>query len=466
MCGHVGVAGVIGIKQESILKQLLVVDSLRGTDSTGIASVSRNNGFVRVAKQVGDPYNLFCDKRFDQAMGGIHKAIIGHNRWATVGGVTKATAHPFEFDTLVGAHNGTLTNKHALKNAGDFKVDSENLFHHIEEEGLHAAMKIARGAWALVWWDKLEHTLNFLRNAERPLSMVVSKDGKGLYWASEKWMLEGVLGRESIEHEGAWQLKVDTHLSFHINDKGEIEKPVAVECKGAAEPVVFIRPSEEKGKTSITAPTDQTLGTNSIGIKQPDGSYISKIDPLRPDKMVGKVYADYHKNLDLNYKGKKGVLFETLNKARDGSGADYIILFDPKAVDKEVRLYCHTCHSIETKIGLDIKGDVTEFVGSSSGGYYKVSPWTVKEASDEESASMMEDTLTIDDLIVRKTKQYVSKNGANLSKEDWEKLYPKCDNCDDSLDADNYNRFTSIGQCLCPDCATNPDFQEYITLVN
>jgi hypothetical protein len=467
MCGHVGVAGVIGIKQEAILKQLLVVDSLRGTDSTGIATIARHNGAVKVAKQVGDPYNLFSDKRFDQAMGGIAKAIIGHNRWATSGGVNKQGAHPFEFDTLVGAHNGTLTNKHALKNAGDFKVDSENLFHHIEEEGLHPAIKIARGAWALVWWDKVEHTMNFLRNDQRPLTMVVSKDGKGLYWASEKWMLDGVLAREGIEHEGSWQLKVDTHVSFHINDKGEIEKPVAVECKGAP---LFTTPNEVKGKTSETTThtvtSVQIASTPSTGIKQPDGSIITKIDDLslRPDKMVGKVYADYHKNFDRNYKGRCGILFETICKARDNAGGDFVMLFDPKARDKEVRLYCHSSHSIETKIGLDIKGDVTDFVGDKNGGYYKVNPWSVREATDAESESMYEDKLTIDDLIVRK--DYRSKNGANLSKEDWEKLYPKCENCEDSLDADNHNRFTSIGQVLCPDCATNPDFAQYITLVN
>lgn len=454
MCGIVGVAGAINQKQELILKQLLIVDSLRGTDSTGIATVNKGNGTVKVAKQLGDPYNLFSDKRFDSAMGGVHKAIIGHNRWATVGGVTRASAHPFEFDTLVGVHNGTLTNKHALKDQLHFKVDSENLFYQIEEDGLHDTMKIVRGAWTLVWWDKISHTMNFLRNKERPLSMVVSKDGKGLYWASEAWMLNGVLGREQVEHEGLWQLPEDQHLSFHINDKGEIAKPVIVECKGAP---LFTNPIQDKGQTSETR---LTVVVTPTGIKQPDGSVITYLDPRKnPDS---KTYADYNKNLDNAYKNKKSIRFETLAKARDVAGGDYVMLFDPKAPEKEVRLYLHSHHDVENHIGEDIIADVTIFCGNKDGGYYKANPWSVLSMSQVDAKDL--EDVTIEDLIVRK--EFKSRNGIKLSRADWLGLYAKCDCCDCDMIPEQNNRFTVVGQIMCQSCAENEEFAQYVNFVD
>lgn len=450
MCGLLGVAGAIGIKQETVFKQLLVVDSLRGTDSTGIATIGKANGNVKVAKQLGDPYNLFSDKRFDSAMGGVHKAIIGHNRWATSGGITRTSAHPFEFDTLVGAHNGTLNNKHDLLDHSQFKVDSENLFHQIEQDGLHNTMKIVRGAWTLVWWDKHMHTMNFLRNKERPLSLAVSKGGKGLYWASEGWMLAGVLGREGIEREDIWSLPEDMHLSFEIDDKGEISKPVITECKGAP---LFTMVKEVKTQAS----------TMPIGIKQPDGSYISQIgdpitdNPLRPDlKPIGQKYADYTKNLDHDYKGKKGVLFEVLCKARDSQGGDYVMLFDPKAQDKEVRLYLHSCHSVETMIGQDIRAEVRDFCGSKDGGYYKVNPWSVQEVGD----------ISIDDLVRSSPTTFKNRNGIALSRQDWMGLYSTCDCCDNALVPEEKNRFTTANQTICESCAEDSQFAQYVTFIN
>ena len=59
------------------------------------------------------------------------KALIGHNRKATVGSVNNATAHPFVVgDSFAMVHNGTLRNHKAL---ADTVVDSEALAIHLSK---------------------------------------------------------------------------------------------------------------------------------------------------------------------------------------------------------------------------------------------------------------------------------------------------------------------------------------------
>ncbi len=71
---------------------------------------------------------------FDEVLNS--SAVIGHTRKATHGGVKVENAHPFEFDKVVGAHNGIVSNHEALNKKYDrnFVVDSMHIFKHIEEK--------------------------------------------------------------------------------------------------------------------------------------------------------------------------------------------------------------------------------------------------------------------------------------------------------------------------------------------
>ena len=148
ICGLVGAAGVLTGTEEKILTNLLIVDSLRGTDSTGVAVINRVDD-VKVAKAVGNPFELVESRAYTNALVGANKVIIGHNRYGTQGKINRRNAHPFEFDMLVGAHNGTLRSKHKLDDSRNFDVDSENLYHHIDKLGLYSAMEHLKvlGAW-------------------------------------------------------------------------------------------------------------------------------------------------------------------------------------------------------------------------------------------------------------------------------------------------------------------------------
>ena len=207
MCGLVGVVGRITKKEKDVFRTLLILDVLRGPHSTGVASVD-TNGNVEVVKQEGVPQNLFDRKSYDSMMLRTTYCLIGHNRYATQGAINARNAHPFQFPTVTGAHNGTLKGQWRLPDYKDFEVDSENIFHSIDTDGLDATIPKLDGAYALSYWDSAEEELVLLRNDERPLYYAFTPDNKTMFWASEEWMLHIALSRNNVKYEKAQELPV------------------------------------------------------------------------------------------------------------------------------------------------------------------------------------------------------------------------------------------------------------------
>ncbi len=252
MCGHVGVAGKLEHKDEHLMKRLLLFDYFRGPDSTGLAAI-RSNGDAKIAKIASHPLDLFDTKKFADALNGYQsRAFIGHNRLATKGGVSTVNAHPYHYDHIVGAHNGTLdvSSWKALEEALDEKtdVDSQAVFMHIAKFGVEATLPLMQGAWALVWFDQAEGTLNFLRNGQRPFWYAYSEDFSHVFWASEWRTLDdaifGTQANNVTQHklhkdEGGfryyqtqenWLYRFD--LSKMVVAGAERPKPRVIELKG------------------------------------------------------------------------------------------------------------------------------------------------------------------------------------------------------------------------------------------
>lgn len=240
MCGNVGMAGKISPQaKNNIMKDMLLVNQLRGKHATGIIKVNEDCSEYDWAKNVGPPQDFFETTAFKEVMEGTASVLIGHGRHKTSGEHNSKSAHPFDLGENKGAgvHNGTLRNQYSLDTYVHNKVDSEVLYGHLSKNGPEETFNKVTGAWACVWWDQEKKTLNFIRNEERPLYLTWNKDQTLLFWASEKWMFGAIDRKEKLWDGGKRkqpfiELPINTLWSFSINTKAKGKEPV-ITMKGS-----------------------------------------------------------------------------------------------------------------------------------------------------------------------------------------------------------------------------------------
>lgn len=201
MCGLVGVAGNITNRDIKFFEQALQSDEVRGVHATGITRVlQKKEGLPSVSfNKMALPMSMYKYLPVYPMMVAYNQdlsVLMGHNRHATKGASgDHKNAHPFNHGHINLMHNGSLTTHYNLTK-DTFTVDSEAICKAIEVDGAGAVIPKLRGAFALVWFDKNEQTLNFVRNTERPLSLAYDTTTGTIYWASEEGMLEWLLDRE------------------------------------------------------------------------------------------------------------------------------------------------------------------------------------------------------------------------------------------------------------------------------
>jgi predicted glutamine amidotransferase len=183
--------------------------------------------------------NDFCSTVFKKDA--RHSVIMGHARAPTSGGWDLTDTHPHVHDHVIGMHNGTMKRVRNRTIAND-ECDSSLLFRHIADEGIDAAVQQSDGAYALTWIDTRAGTINFLRNADRPLYFGHYKDDIGIYyWSSEAEMLHYVLTREQLDEKRPpviQTLPENQLISMRLSNSAEI-RPVHIrQCKKSHLPVI------------------------------------------------------------------------------------------------------------------------------------------------------------------------------------------------------------------------------------
>jgi len=200
MCGHIGVFrtkyNVNTAKHQDIFGTMLFTDFLRGQDSTGVAIVHSSTiaagGELKehtYKKALGSPDYMQLAGYAKCMSFNRPVVMLGHNRAATRGSVTDINAHPFTAGKIILAHNGTLTNKAQLPDHAMCDTDSEVVANMLNTMTPEEVMNQMEGAWALVWWNTEDKTLNFLRNAARTFYYTTIEEGSTLMWASNDSML-------------------------------------------------------------------------------------------------------------------------------------------------------------------------------------------------------------------------------------------------------------------------------------
>ena len=214
MCGIVGFANWSSVTNQTTKKwfqSALFVDTLRGSDGTGIAvlpqapfnqySTQKGLGMYKKALAAPDFLQLH---RVDKLMGEVAQArfALGHNRAATQGDKTKDdNAHPFQVGHITMVHNGTLVTRNGLQTAD--AVDSRAIAHELADDAFVTAEDYATlmskldGAFTLIWYNANTNKIYFARNDQRPLVMGSGNNGDTLFFASEQWMITQLLARYS-----------------------------------------------------------------------------------------------------------------------------------------------------------------------------------------------------------------------------------------------------------------------------
>lgn len=205
MCGITGALTLsnrgFGLQDSKIIHSLAMLATLRGTDGAGIAAgdIDPEKG-PYWAKQA-ETAQLSLDKNTLSTYVDDGKWCIVHARAATIGAIVTAACHPFDFENVIGVHNGTVSAINSALPGHNCINDSETIYAAInatDPTGVADILKdIDYGAYALAWYDKRLQALRFARNGDRPLWFY--KHHHTWFWHSEPSAIAMAIARHSTD---------------------------------------------------------------------------------------------------------------------------------------------------------------------------------------------------------------------------------------------------------------------------
>lgn len=329
MCGLVGLmSSNFNNKHKECLANLLYLDTWRGRDSTGVAAI-RKNADTDIMKQTIPGYEFTEGPKLFEHLKLTDFLWIGHNRFGTMGKNIKTNAHPFTVDDedgaclVVGAHNGTLKNKHVLTDHVKFGTDSEALYNQISLTGVEDALSKCEGAWALTFYDHVEEEFRVVRNKERPLFYAWSEDKRTLIWASEIWMIKVSCSRADIKlfEDKIYSFAEDTLYMIpcpeKYNDELHINKKEGVVGKKA--PTFFQPTGGQANATGATGAAAYQANRDKIKAEQEARQQVLRQLPSSDKPQAGRGAQVFDKETKQWYRLAPGQTLEDLMRQHNST---------------------------------------------------------------------------------------------------------------------------------------------------
>jgi hypothetical protein len=222
MCGIFGFTKV-NQRTRAMAPFLALAMEQRGQQSWGYAFLTHDNAL----HSNKFPDNIFHDWMKKGRPPRNSRAIIYHTRAASMGAITRANAHPFTMKTLgggtiVGIHNGVVTNHAELNNENDTKytVDSQQIWHHLSK-GLDTKNIKGWGSTCCFIQDKADHDKSymcFLRFNHDCLNVYRLPDDDGFVFCSEAGPIKEsarlVYGKD---HTKLTKIRIDTEKFYGVS---------------------------------------------------------------------------------------------------------------------------------------------------------------------------------------------------------------------------------------------------------
>jgi hypothetical protein len=210
-------------------------------------------------------------------------ACVGHNRAATSGGIKTDNAHPFKQGDIILVHNGTLRSVYNFDHKGNFDVDSELLAYNLSREepaDAHKVLTNVQGAYALVWFDTRDETINIARNSERPFHFGLNKAEDLLVFASDGFLLNFLTQRmhdPAARPANIWELGTGIHLKYKKGDMvPEVTKIAPFTYAGWSRPdATTSRRTTHMGWVSDSTTTPRGTSGSTSAIIRPAGAMCS-----------------------------------------------------------------------------------------------------------------------------------------------------------------------------------------------
>jgi len=238
MCGIVAYLSqetAFNKKYEDMIRDMIIVDTVRGYDSTGIMYEDPKSTFT--LKKAMPGYDFVQLRQVRKALASYNKGryFVGHNRAATVGTVDADTAHPFMFDNVTGVHNGTLQGTYRQLVKEHHAVDSEYIFAGLDQtENSKDVIKKLQGSFMLLWYDARDDSIHMVRNDQRPFALAQVKGKNTIFGCSEAGMLEWLAARHGIEIMPVQEI---SPYHEHVFDLDNLCKPKVIKHEKYNPPV-------------------------------------------------------------------------------------------------------------------------------------------------------------------------------------------------------------------------------------